>query len=193
MRILVPDDVLVGSTIAVPPRRARPALPSRPHLRVALRRPGGAGTFVDGAWWPHSLDLIAELPPLLAAIEAAGYGEIRRISYALTAWDGPAPRKAAMLNRIVKLGGFRSQDSAEISLIASGEWKRVILVVVPPSATPSLAQRALVIAGRSDDRHDAREILVLAARSTPAHSLESGCVDELAASSWDSEGGRVAP
>jgi hypothetical protein len=193
MTILLPNDVLVGSTTTVAPEPAGTALPPTPEPRIALRRPGAVGTFVDGGWWPHSLDLIAELSPLLAAIEAAGYGEIRRIGYALTAWDGPVPRKAAMLNRIVKLGGFRSQDCAEISLIDSGGWKRVTLVVVPPSATPVLAQRALAISCSNDDRHRAREILDLAARSSPAHSIGSGCVDELAASSWDSEGGRVAP
>jgi len=156
-----------------------------------LRRPGGVGTFVDGGWWPHSLDLVAELPPLLAAVEAAGYREVRRVSYALNAWNGPIPRKAAMLNRIVKLGGFRYQDAAEINLIDSGGWKRISLLVVPPSAAPVLARRALAIAGANDDQHHAREILDLAARSTPAHSFGSGCVDELAAARWDSEGGRV--
>jgi hypothetical protein len=151
------------------------------------------GTFVDGGWWPHSLDLLVELPALLAAVEAAGYGEIRRITYALTAWNGrPAP-KAAMLDRLVKLGGFRYQDPAEVSLVDSGGWKRVTLMVVPPSATTALAQHALAIAGTDGDRHHAREILDLAARSTPTHSIGSGCVDELATSSWDSEGGRVGP
>jgi hypothetical protein len=190
MTILLPSDVPIGSSTAV---AAEPAHPAAPKPRVALRRPGGAGTFVDGGWWPHSLDLTAELPALLAAIEAAGYGEIRRIGYALTAWKGPVPRRAAMLNRTVKLGGFGYQDPAEINLIGSGGSRRVTVLVVPPSAAPALAQHALAIAGTNDDRHHAREILDLAARSTPAHSIGSGCVDELAASAWDSEGGRLAP
>jgi hypothetical protein len=192
MTILLPSDALVGSTTAVAPESPHLVSPT-PDLRVALRKPGGVGTFVDGGWWPYSLDLVAELPALLAAVEAAGYGEVRRISYALTAWSGPPPRRAAMLNRIVKLGGFHSQDPAEISLVDSGGWKRVTLAVVPPSAAPALAHRALAIAGTNDDRHHAREILDLAAGSAPVHSIGSGCVDELAASGSDSEGWRVAP
>ena len=191
MTILLPSDAPVASTTVDPLGPARPA--SSPDLRVTLRRPSGVGTFVDGGWWPHSLDILVELPALLAAVEAAGYGEIRRITYALTAWNGPPRRKAAMLNRIVKLGGFRYQDPAEICLVDSGGWKRVTLTVVPPSAAPVLAQHALAIAGTNGDVHHAREILDLAARHMPMHSIGSGCVDELAASCWDSEGGRVGP
>ena len=191
MTILLPNDLPVVPSTAVLPEPARPASP--PDLRVTLRRPGAVGTFVDGGWWPHSLDLLVELPALLGAVEAAGYGETRRVIYALSAWNGPPPRKAAMLNRIVKLSGFRYQEPAEISLVDSGGWKRVTLVVVPPDAAPALAQHALAIAGTDADRHRAREILELAARSESPHSIGSGCVDEMAASSWDSEGGRAAP
>ncbi|HET6867794.1 MAG TPA: DUF5994 family protein [Solirubrobacteraceae bacterium] len=188
MTILLPNDAPVGSTS---PQPARPLFPPTPELRVVLRRPGGVGTFLDGGWWPHSLDLVAELPPLLAAVEAAGYSEIRRVSYALNAWNGPPSRKAAMLDRVVKLGGFRYQDAAEITLIDSRGWRRVCVLVVPPTAAPPLAQRALAMAGTDGDRRHAREILDLAARSTPAHSTASGCVDELAAACWDADVGRV--
>jgi hypothetical protein len=191
MTILLPSEAPAGSNTAVAHEPARTASP--PDPRITLRRPNGEGTFVDGGWWPHSLDLLVELPALLAAVEAAGYGKILRITYALNAWNGAPPRRAAMLNRIVKLGGFRHQDPAEISLVDSGGWRRVTLLVVPPSATPVFAQRALALAGTKGDRHHAREILDLAARSTPVHSIGSGCVDELAAARWDSEGGRVGP
>ena len=148
---------------------------------IALRHPGDVDTFVDGGWWPRSLDLVAELPALLMAVEAAGYGEVRRISYALTAWDGRPPRQSPMLDRVVKLGGFRSQDPAEISLVDSSGWKRVILVVLPPGTNRDAARRALTMAGRNGDRHHAREILDLARHSPSARDPQSGCVDELAA------------
>lgn len=190
------DHVLVGSPSATspkPPRAAEPEATREPS--IALRHPGDTGTFVDGGWWPRSLDLTAELPRLLMAVEAAGYGEVSRVSYALTAWDGRPPRKCPMLNRVVKLGGFQSQDPAEISLVDSSGWKRVTLVVVPPDTDPVVARRALSMAGMNRDQHRAREILELARgqRSPSAHVLESGCVDEMAAACWDSEGGRVTP
>lgn len=97
-----------------------------------------------------------------------------------------------MLNRIVKLGGFRSQDPAEISLVDSSGWKRVTLVVIPPGTDPAVARRALAMSGLNGDRHRAREVLDLAKWGAPGHGIASGCVDELAAAGWESEGGRVA-
>lgn len=166
---------------------------SVPGPRIELWRPAGTRTFVDGGWWPHSLDLVTELPPLLAAVEAAGYDRVRRVSYAFAAWNGQPPRTTRLLNRIVKLGSFVSQDAAEISLVDSSGWNRVTVAVVPPDTDPTLARRALAIAGTDGDRHDARGILDIAAHASPAHPGNAGCVDLLAASGWASEGGRVAP
>jgi len=128
---------------------------------------------------------------LLMAVEAGGYSEVRRVSFALTTWEGRPPRSSRMLNRVVKLGGFRSQNPAEISLVDSSGWKRITLVLVPPETDRSVARRALAMAGTNGDGHRAREILDLAQRVPLVPSIESGCVDELAAASWDSEGGHV--
>jgi len=186
------DQVLVRTSSASSPKPPRAAAsdPTR-EPSIVLRQPGDTGTYVDGGWWPRSLDLIAEVPPLVTAVEAAGYGEVRRISYSLTAWDGRPPRKTSMLDRIFKLGGFRSQDPAELSLVDSSGRKRMTIVVVPPGADPTVARRALTMAGMNGDRHRAAEILGLAQHSPSTHVLESGCVDETAAARWDSEGGRV--
>lgn len=188
------DHLLVGPPSAIPPE---PTCAGAQDLtrddRIALRRPADTGAFVDGGWWPRSLDLIAELPALLTAGEAAGYGEVRRVSFALTSWDGPPPRRSTMLNRVIKLGGFRSQDPAEITLIDRSGWMRMTLVVVPPGTEPAVARRALAMAGLSGDRHRARGILDLAHRGGPGHAIKSGCVDEFAAAGWDSDGGRVTP
>lgn len=160
--------------------------------RIALRSPANTSGLVDGGWWPYSLGLVAELPVLLMAGEAAGYDEVRRVSFALGAWDGP-PRRSALLDRVVRLGGFRSQDPAELILVGSSGRKRVTLVVVPPDTDPAVARRALAMAGTEGDRHSAREILELARRVPGEHAVESGCVDELAAAGWGSDGGQHTP
>lgn len=189
------DDVLVRSSETISREHAREPIhsaapESAPGLRIELRRPAGAGTFVDGGWWPHTRDLIVELPGLLAAVETAGYPQVRRINYAANAWDGEPPRKAAMLNRVVKLGGFASQNLAELTLVDSSGWNRVTIAVVPPNTDPNVARRALTLAGTNGDRHTAREILECAARVSPGYSGDAGCVDMLAASGWESEGGQ---
>lgn len=156
------DSLTVAPTKTVPDAaRARTAVPNETaDLRIELRRPGGVDTFVDGGWWPRSLDLTAELPSLVAAVEAAGYREVHRVSYALTAWNGP-PLRTAVRGRVIKLGGFRSQDPAEVALVDSSGWRRVTIAVIPPDADPAAARRALALAGTNGDRHDAREILDL--------------------------------
>jgi len=132
--------------------------------RICLRTPTDEGGFVDGGWWPESLDLVAQLPALLRAGEAAGYRQVRRVSFALNNWDAPTPSQITVLGRIVKLGGFRSLDPAELNLVDSSGWKRMTLVVVPPGTDGTVARRALAMAGESGDRHRAVEILELARR-----------------------------
>jgi uncharacterized protein DUF5994 len=144
--------------------------------RLRLRSDANVGGFVDGGWWPRSLDLSVELPPLLTAMWSAGY-DVFRIVYNLTAWD-PAPRRLTASGRRVKLGGFRLQDKASISLVDSGGRKRIDLVVVPPQTDPVVAGRALALAGLDGDPHRAAEILAQA--STPDAAVNrSGCVDLL--------------
>jgi len=156
--------------------------------RLHLRSSDNVGGFVDGGWWPRSLDLSAELPPLLTAMWSAGC-DVFRIMYNLTAWD-PAPRRLTVSGRQVKLGGYRLQDKAAISLVDSGGWKRIDLVVVPPQTDPLVAGRVLALAGLDGDLHCAAEILAHA--STPAASINrNGCVDLLPWADWETDGGRV--
>jgi hypothetical protein len=163
-----------------------PEPPDGPRLH--LRSSANAGGFVDGGWWPRSLDLSEELPPLLTAMWSAGH-DVFRIVYNLTAWDA-APRRLTVSGRRVKLGGFRLQDKASISLVDSGGRTRIDLVVVPPQTDPLVAGRALALAGLDGDPHRAAEIL--AAASTPAASINrSGCIDVLPWADWETDGGRV--
>ncbi|HKS48584.1 MAG TPA: DUF5994 family protein, partial [Amycolatopsis sp.] len=55
-----------------------------PHtLRLRLKPKAPATGYVDGAWWPRSRDLSAELPTLLAVL-AIRPGRIERVTYNLT-------------------------------------------------------------------------------------------------------------
>jgi hypothetical protein len=159
----VPSASLLESlALAVDEPTGSVAAPQPADGRLALRRPGGAfERFVDGGWWPHSLDLTAELPALIGAAEAAGYRAVRRVSYHLTGWD-PAPRRVAMLGRVIKLSGYRTQLPAAISLVDGSGWDHIDIVIIPPDTDPDTARRALEMAGDDSDQHRAGEILELA-------------------------------
>jgi Family of unknown function (DUF5994) len=148
--------------VAGPEAPAAVAVPAPADGRLALRQPDGAGTrFVDGGWWPRSLDLTAELPALISAAEAAGYGSVRRVTYHLGGWEA-APRRAAMLGRMIKLSGYRTQVPAAISLVDGSGWDHIDIVVIPPDTDSEIAGRALKMAGDDSDQHRAAAILELA-------------------------------
>jgi hypothetical protein len=134
--------------------RLRPTDPT-----AATGSPAPDRGFVDGAWWPHSNDLVAELPWLIAQMSERGY-RIRRVTYNLDAW-APAPRRLIVDGQVIKLGGFRTQSPAELVLVDGGGWQRTELVVVPPRSDPALAARVLAAAVHDQDR--AADILESAA------------------------------
>lgn len=161
---------------------------TRGRLRLRLRAQSPdrrRDRFVDGGWWPHSRDLTAELPPLLAAIEAAGYEPIRRVTYNLTAWDRP-PRRLMVGGRLVKLGGFRTQDSALVTLSGKSAWINIDLVTIASDTDPAVAERALVLAASAGDTQRADEIVSRARHLTSA-GIDAEDLTGLAR--WASEGG----
>ena len=88
-------------TTAVPP--IGPSAP--PGLRLRLDPTLSNGGVLDGGWWPRSRDPDAELPGLIAGLEAA-VGPITRVALNLDAWD-TAPRRVAVDSRRVHVGWFR--------------------------------------------------------------------------------------
>ncbi|WP_410606446.1 DUF5994 family protein [Amycolatopsis sp. lyj-109] len=145
-----------------------------PRLRLKPEAPTTG--WVDGAWWPHSLDLSAELPSLLPALTAR-LGRIERVTYHLAGWP-PIPRRLRSGDEHgdIRLEGFRSQHPATLTVI--GAWHRLTLLVIPPAADPDLAHHALMTAARrgNDDSVD-----------TLLTTLE----EDTAMRRWEVEGGRI--
>ena len=68
-------------------RKRRPAIGT---LRLRLKPAHQTCGFVQGAWWPRSTLLAAELPSLLAALSLR-FGTIDRVQYHESDWS-PAPQ-----------------------------------------------------------------------------------------------------
>jgi hypothetical protein len=142
-------------------RRASADEDRRGGPRLALKPNGPVTGQVDGAWWPRSRDLAAELPDLIAGL-ADRIGSVERLSYNLTAWTAP-PRKVTVNGSLVRLGGFRSQHPDTLDVL--GAKQRLTLLVVPPAASPKAAQRVLQQAGRVGDTGGIEELLAPCAPS----------------------------
>ena len=130
-------------------------------VRVRLRT--GAATAdvaFDGAWWPRSRDLGAELPELIAALAGLGV-RVERFTYPVEAWEHEVQRKVTVGTRTVRTGGFRSMDPQLVSLTVDGD-RRLDLLVVPPEADALTGVRALRMAGLREDTSSPQRVLAAA-------------------------------
>jgi hypothetical protein len=118
---------------------ATPTRTTSNDVRLSLKTTAPTSGFVDGAWWPRSRDLAAELPALLGALEK-DLGRVERISYNLTTW-GATVRKLQVDGAAVHLAGYHTQAADTIDVIGAG--KLLTLLVVPPEATEPTAAHAL--------------------------------------------------
>lgn len=86
-------------------------------------RPGA----VDGAWWPHTSDLVAELSNLEALLGRRA-GSLDRIMYNMDAWQ-PAPRRTMIGGRSVRLDGYRHLPTHTLCVLGLDRTRLVLLVI----------------------------------------------------------------
>jgi hypothetical protein len=159
--------------------------PPRQTLRLKLKPKAPATGFVDGAWWPRSRDLSAELPALLAVL-AVRLGPIQRVSYNLVSWDG-APRRLDIGGRQVRLGGFQVQHPNTVDVIGSNA-SRLILLVLPPGTEPVAAHRILMTASRRENSDGIDRLLPPVPEAT-ARRASSDLPGDPAMERWEIDGG----
>ncbi|WP_175647512.1 DUF5994 family protein [Streptomyces cyaneochromogenes] len=123
------------------------AVPFRaPTARLALRSegPSAGHAELDGAWWPRSRDLAAELPALADVLDPL-WGRITRIAVNPRHWPVIPPR-IFVNGHVVKVGWFTTElDPHGIVLLSysAGRWD---LLVVPPETSASSAARLMAAA-----------------------------------------------
>jgi hypothetical protein len=136
------------ATVSRPPTTEADDRLSSSSLRLSLAPAGSAPALLDGAWWPRSRDLAAELPSLTAVLDPL-WGRITRVTVNPTHWP-VVPRKVPVAGHVVKVGWFLpEQDPHELLLLSYhvGRWN---LLVVPPQTSDDSA--AWLMAAASDPR-----------------------------------------
>jgi hypothetical protein len=157
--------------------------PPRPAPRVTVKPAGPVTGEVDGAWWPRSRDLSAELPALLADL-VDRWGSVSRVTYNLDVWN-PVERRLVVAGRIVRLGGFRFQHADTVTLIgASGQ--RLTLLVIPPESTPAAAHHALTTAAQPGNDDPIETLLAPHTTSTDRTTSTDAAIQR-----WELDGGRT--
>jgi Family of unknown function (DUF5994) len=131
-------------------------------LRLSLAPVGPAPALLDGAWWPRSRDLAAELPALAAVLDPR-WGRITRIAVNPTHWP-VFPHKVPVAGHVVNVGWFLpEQDPHELLLLSyrMGRWN---LLVVPPQTSPVSAAWLMAAASDPLGRSSAGRLMEEAAR-----------------------------
>ncbi|MEV0982071.1 DUF5994 family protein [Streptomyces sp. NPDC049915] len=148
-----------GSDSPPVPRR----LPSGVHEAVGpgcallrLETTASREGLLDGAWWPRSRNIGAELPALLSAL-VAHVGPVTRVGLDTAAWEG-LPTRIVVDDQVVHIDSF--PDGDDTVLITRGDRDIFSLLVVPPDATPDAARAAMAQAVRADNASQAEQILI---------------------------------
>ena len=132
-----------------------------PRLRLKPKAPESG--FVDGAWWPHTDDLAAELPDLLAVLSVR-LGPISRVLYNTSEW-AQSPRKFAAAGRMVRLDGYRLQPVHTVEILGLNR-DALVLLVVSPQADPEPAHAIMMTAAGPDNATTVENLLMLSAEET---------------------------
>ena len=140
-----------------------------PRLRLKPKAPQSG--YVDGAWWPRSDDLAAELPDLLAVLSVR-LGRIDRVMYNVNEW-AKASAKLATGGRAVRLDGYRRQPINTVEVLGLNRNK-IALLVVPPNTDPDEAHATLMAAAAPGNDSTVDSLLMISARDRENRTLTAG-------------------
>jgi Family of unknown function (DUF5994) len=125
-----------------------------PRLRLKPKAPHSG--YVDGAWWPHSDDLSAEIPDLLTVLKVR-LGPIERVTYRIDEWS-TAPRKFFTGERMVRLDGYRTQPAHTLEVLGLNR-QTLVLLVVAPGADADQAHAVMMTAAGPDNALTVADLL----------------------------------
>jgi hypothetical protein len=105
---------------------------------------GGLPRPIDGAWWPRSYDLLAELPRLLAGLPRA-WGHITGVTVNGPVWSAP-PGRMLVSNQVVRLRRTLTPSTPHTVVLLAPGRGRWDLVVVPPDTAEETAEQLMAAA-----------------------------------------------
>jgi len=127
-----------------------------PSARVsfdpALSRRGA----VDGGWWPRSRNAHAELPGLIAALDARPGMRVQRLAVHRDEWDDIPHRLTADNGHSARVDWFTTIPRHTVSVTIAGGREPIALLVVPPRTPAGAAWAAMNTAVTSPGTAQAR-------------------------------------
>jgi hypothetical protein len=140
--LLLPDVAQQGAKPGTAPLR----------LETTQSREG----LLDGAWWPRSHDIAAELPALVTELTSR-LGPIARVGLDSAAWE-ELPTRLIIDDRVVHLDAHEVGDGT--ALVTCGDGDYFVLLVVPPESEPATARAVMARTVRDGNITEAAQLLV---------------------------------
>ena len=159
--------------------------PGRTDLRLRMAEHPGTG-YLDGGWWPHSLDLAVELVNLVEHLPPRS-GRIVRAWVSRPDWD-PAPRRIPAVRGDVCVGSLL-RDDTHLIVLETADRTTLRVLVVPPDFTRDQGEEALLASATAGNAHSATDVLEEVTDQPDAEPRDRWTDD--GASWWGSD--RVAP
>ncbi|MFF1381307.1 DUF5994 family protein [Streptomyces sp. NPDC058308] len=132
------------TTLLPPPPSPPSPSPLLPLVRLRLTPPQGGPHRIDGAWWPRTNELVAELPVLLRALPHS-WSRIIHVTVNGALWSD-FPGRMLIANHVLHLHRATGLHApATVCLLAPGRG-RWDLVVVPPGTDEAEAMRLMATA-----------------------------------------------
>ena len=126
-----------------------------PRLRLKPKAlPTG---YVDGAWWPRSDDLAAELPDLLAVLSVR-LGQISNMSYLGREWAN-TPARVIVGGCAVRLEAYRRHPQNTVEILGVSGTS-IMLLVVPPATEVGHAHSTMMSAAARGNSSTPASLLV---------------------------------
>ena len=162
-------------------RTRRPAIGT---LRLRLKPAHQTCGFVQGAWWPRSTLLTAELPSLLAALSLR-FGTIDRLQYHESDWF-PAPQHNKHQGGDIILDA--GQVSPNVISVSGPHFGKLTLLVVPPYTDAVHAYNVVMTAANANDSSTPDQLLGIGMQSAKDRPHVA-----IALERWESDGGALRP
>lgn len=113
---------------------------------------------VDGAWWPHSTDLVKELPDLLAVLSVR-LDAITQVVFNPSEW-ATAPSKLLTAGREIRLDGSQIHPPGTVEVVGINR-KRILLLIVPHQMNPDMAHEAMMAAAAPHNESTVDDLLMI--------------------------------
>ncbi|QLY29251.1 DUF5994 family protein [Nocardia huaxiensis] len=156
----------------------RPRRHGEPTPRVLMKPVAPKSGYVDGAWWPYTDNLVAELPGLLTVL-AARLRPVIQVAYHLVEWTTPAG-ELVVDDRSVRLDWHGHAAAHTVALLGPLN-RRLVLLVVPPDTDPGDAYTAMTAAASANNSSTADDLLQIGIRQRRARKQRAAAVRRWAA------------